>query len=242
MQTRLCAILCEKEENMKTVIITGASKGIGREIFKLFGEKGYSVFGTKNLTESEDEGLVKCNLENEAEIKAFVEKAAKRTGRIDCIINCAGIAKNMVMQNLDTAEMDKMTAVNLKAPYIVIKHSLKYMLSGGGSIINISSVWGNEGASCEVWYSALKGGINAMTKALAQELAPQNIRVNAVAPGVIKTDMLSCYSTEDLKDLKERTPLNRLGSTKDIADAVYFLAESDFITGQILTVDGGFTL
>ena len=123
------------------------------------------------------------------------------------------------------------------------KYVADYMIKqGGGTIINISSVWGNEGASCEVIYSASKGGINAMTKALAKEFAPSNIRVNAVAPGVIKTDMLNCYTEEELKDLAEETPLKRLGNPEDIANAVLFLAEADFITGQILTVDGGFTL
>lgn len=226
---------------MKTAIVTGASKGIGKAVKKALERNGYAVVGTYNKTETE--GLVKCDLSKPSDIKALVEHTIEKYGRIDLIVNCGGVSLCGVVQDISEEEVSYLTDVNLKAPYFMAKYSADYMIKqGGGSIINISSVWGNEGASCEVIYSASKGGINAMTKALAKELAPSNIRVNAVAPGVIKTDMLNCYSEEDLKELADETPLKRLGTPEDIAKAVLFLAEADFITGQILTVDGGFTL
>ena len=226
---------------MKTAIVTGASKGIGKAVKKALENKGYAVVGTYNKTKAE--GLVKCDLSKAEDIKELVEYTIEKYGRIDLVVNCGGVSLCGVVQDISEEDASYLTDVNLKAPYFMAKYVADYMIKqGGGTIINISSVWGNEGASCEVIYSASKGGINAMTKALAKELAPSNIRVNAVAPGVIKTDMLNCYTEEELKDLAEETPLKRLGNPEDIANAVLFLAEADFITGQILTVDGGFTL
>ena len=226
---------------MKTAIVTGASKGIGKAIKELLENNGYAVVGTYNTTKTE--GLFECDLSKPQNIKALVEHTIEKFGKINLIVNCGGISLCGVVQDISEEDVSFLTDVNLKAPYFMAKYAADYMIKqGGGSIINISSIWGNEGASCEVIYSASKGGINAMTKALAKELAPSNIRVNAVAPGVIKTDMLNCYTEEELKDLAENTPLKKLGTPYDIAKAVLFLAENDFITGQILTVDGGFTL
>ncbi len=226
---------------MKTAIVTGASKGIGNAIANALENKGYAVVGTYLNTKKE--GLVKCDLSKPSDIKSLVEYTVEKYGRIDLIVNCGGVSLCGVVQDISEEDVSYLTDVNLKAPYFMAKYSADYMIkNGGGSIINISSVWGNEGASCEVIYSASKGGVNTMTKALAKELAPSNIRVNAVAPGVIKTDMLNCCTEEDLKALADETPLKRLGNPEDVAKAVLFLAEADFITGQILTVDGGFTL
>lgn len=226
---------------MKTAIVTGASKGIGKRIAQRLAEKGYAVVGTYNKTKTDK--LVKCDLSKIEDIKNLAKYTAEKYGRIDLVVNCGGVSKCGVIQDISDEDVCYLTDVNLKAPYFLAKYTADYMIkNGSGSIINISSVWGEAGASCEVIYSATKGGLNAMTKALAKELAPSNIRVNAVAPGVIKTDMLNCYSEEDLNTLAEETPLKRLGNCDDIAKAVLFLAENDFITGQILTVDGGFTL
>lgn len=226
---------------MKTAIVTGASKGIGKEIAKTLKEKGYSVVGTYLNTLCE--GLVKCDLSKAEDIKNLAEYAINKYNKIDLVVNCGGVSLCGVVQDIKEEEISYLTDVNLKAPYLLAKYVADNMIkNGGGSIINISSVWGNVGASCEVIYSASKGGVNTMTKALAKELAPSNIRVNAVAPGVIKTDMLNCCSEEDLKELAEETPLKRLGTCEDVAKAVLFLAEADFITGQVLTVDGGFSL
>ena len=226
---------------MKIAIVTGASKGIGKEIKNTLENNGYTVVGTYNKTESD--GLVKCDLSKPEDIKELVEYTINSYGKIDLVVNCAGVSLCGVVQDISEEEISYLTDINLKAPYFMAKYVADYMIkNGSGAIINISSIWGNVGASCEVMYSASKGGINTMTKALAKELAPSNIRVNAVAPGVIKTDMLNCFTEEDLKELAEETPLKRLGTCEDVAKAVLFLAEADFITGQILTVDGGFSL
>lgn len=226
---------------MKTAIVTGASRGIGKRIAHMLVENGYAVVGTYNKTKTE--GLVKCDVSKPEEIKELVRYTVNTYGKIDLAVNCAGVSLCGVIQDISEEEVSYITDINLKAPYFLAKYAADYMIkNGSGSIINISSVWGEAGASCEVIYSATKGGVNTMTKALAKELAPSNIRVNAVAPGVIKTDMLNCFTEEDLKDLAEETPLKRLGSCEDVAKAVLFLAQNDFITGQILTVDGGFSL
>lgn len=228
---------------MKTAIVTGASKGIGKEIAKTLENNGYCVVGTYLSTEAKEGDRVRCDLSKPEDIKALVEYTQKKYGKIDLIVNCGGISLCGVIQETSEEEISYLTEVNLKAPYLLSKYAADIMIkNGGGCIINISSVWGNQGASCEVMYSASKGGINAMTKALAKELAPSHIRVNAVAPGVIKTDMLNCYTEEELSELALETPLKRLGKPEDVAKAVLFLAEADFITGQILTVDGGFSL
>lgn len=226
---------------MKVAIVTGASKGIGKRIAQMLSDKDFAVVGTYNSTFSE--GCIKCDLSNLEDIKNLIEYTKENFGKIDLIVNCGGVSLSGVIQDIPDEDVSRLVDINLKAPYFMAKYGADVMIkNGGGSIINISSVWGNVGASCEVIYSATKGGLNTMTKALAKELAPSNIRVNAVAPGVIKTDMLNCYTKEDLEALASETPLNRLGNCDDVAKAVLFLAENDFITGQILTVDGGFTL
>ena len=226
---------------MKVAIVTGASKGIGKRIAQMLADKDFAVVGTYNSTFSE--GCIKCDLSNLEDIKNLIEYTKENFGKIDLIVNCGGVSLSGVIQDISDEDVSRLVDINLKAPYFMAKYGADIMIkNGGGSIINISSVWGNVGASCEVVYSATKGGLNTMTKALAKELAPSNIRVNAVAPGVIKTDMLNCYTKEDLEALASETPLNRLGNCDDVAKAVLFLAENDFITGQILTVDGGFTL
>ena len=142
-------------------------------------------------------------------------------------------------------DIAKLVSTNLNGTIYVCQQAADIMVKQhAGSIVNISSIWGNSGASCEAVYSATKGGINAFTKALAQEVAPSGIRVNAVCPGVIKTDMLNCFTEEDIKNLADETPLGRIGTTQDVADAVEFLLgdKAKFITGQILTVDGGFSM
>ncbi len=229
---------------MKVVLVTGASKGIGLEIAKAFKQKGFTVVGTYNKTAPCDEfEFIKCDLSDSEQVKALVESVYEKYKRIDVLVNNAGISHTGIISYVTDEIFKEMTSVNFEAAFNLCKMASEIMVrQKRGCIINISSVWGNEGASCEVLYSALKGGVNTLTKALAKELAPSNIRVNAVAPGVIKTDMLSCYSEEDLKALVEETPLGRLGKPEDVAKAVLFLEDADFITGQILTIDGGFTL
>ncbi len=226
---------------MKIAVITGASGEIGRQIAIDFSQKGYKVFGTYCNSPFEEQGItpIKCDVTNENDVKSLFELA----GGVDILVNCAGVCKTGVFQDFSEDDYNKITDTNLKSAFLTCKYAVPFMLKkGGGRIINISSVWGVVGASCEVLYSASKAGLIGFTKALAKELAPSKITVNAVSPGVIKTQMLNQYTKEELDDLKDQTPVGRLGTPKDVSNAVLFFAkdESDFISGQNLVVDGMF--
>lgn len=234
---------------MKTALVTGASKGIGRQIALTLAQNGYTVIGTYNSTQvAEDaENIIytKCDVSDYADVCALFEHIRDSFKTIDAVVNCAGVSWVGLLQDMTEEEIAKLVGVNLNGTIFVCQQAASVMVKQhSGNIVNISSIWGNNGASCEAVYSATKGGINAFTKALAQELAPSGIRVNAVCPGVIKTDMLNCFSEEDLKALAEETPLGRLGNVQDVADMVDFLLseKAKFVTGQIITVDGGFAL
>ena len=176
---------------------------------------------------------IKCNLENIDEIESAVESI----GRFDLLVNNAGVSIIKMINDITIEDYEKMTAVNERAVYFASKFSaLKMIREQSGAIINISSMWGQVGASCETLYSMTKAGIIGLTKALAKELAPSNITVNCIAPGIIDTRMNNMFDTEELK---EEVPLGRLGTPEEIAQAVLFLAESPYITGQILGVNGG---
>lgn len=226
---------------MKIAVITGASGEIGRQIAIDFYKKGYKVFGTYCENPFEEEGVtaIKCDVAREEDVKALFEK----TGGADVLVNCAGVCKTGVFQDFSEQDYKKITDTNLKGAFLTCKYAVPFMLEKQkGRIINISSVWGVVGASCEVLYSSSKAGLIGFTKALAKELAPSSITVNSVSPGVIKTKMLDQYSEEELNDLKDQTPVGRLGTPKDVSNAVLFFAkdQSDFISGQNLIVDGMF--
>ena len=243
---------------MKTVLITGASRGIGREIAIKFASEGYNVVLNYNTSESkakiiakyiEKMGvkclLVKADVSVEAEVVDMVNIALNKFGKIDVLVNNAGVALSKLFQLTTTDEVARVFGVNTFGVINCSKAVVPSMVSEkSGKIINISSIWGKVGASMETIYSASKGAVIAFTMALAKELAPSNISVNCVCPGVIDTDMLLEYSEDDKNELKEQTPLNRLGTPQDVANAVYFLASDNatFITGQVITVDGGFAL
>lgn len=234
---------------MKTALVTGASKGIGRQIALTLAQNGYTVIGTYNSTQvAEDaENIIytKCDVSDYADVCALFEHIRDSFKTLDAVVNCAGVSWVGLLQDMTEEEIAKLVGVNLNGTIFVCQQAASVMVKQhSGNIVNISSIWGNNGASCEAVYSATKGGINAFTKALAQELAPSGIRVNAVCPGVIKTDMLNCFSEEDLKALADETPLGRLGNVQDVADMVDFLLseKAKFVTGQIITVDGGFAL
>ena len=234
---------------MKTALVTGASKGIGRQIALTLAQNGYTVIGTYNSTQvAEDaENIIytKCDVSDYAQVVALFEHIKDSFKTLDAVVNCAGVSWVGLLQNMKEEEIAKLVGINLNGTIFVCQQAASVMVKQhSGNIVNISSIWGNNGASCEAVYSATKGGINAFTKALAQELAPSGIRVNAVCPGVIKTDMLNCFSEEDLKSLADETPLGRIGTVQDVADTVEFLLsnKAKFITGQIITVDGGFAL
>ena len=240
----------------KVALITGSSRGIGRaEAIKL-AHDGYAV--CINCVEREDkaqeavEQLVnggceamwyKADVADAAAVKQMVTEVEKTLGAVTLLVNNAGIAKQCLFQDMTEDYWKRIFDVNLNGAFNTIQAVLPHMLhEHSGCIINTSSIWGQHGASCEVAYSATKHAIIGLTRSLAQELAPTNIRVNCVAPGVIDTDMVQVLGTETLAALAEDTPAGRLGRPEDIAAVVSFLASdaASFITGQVITSDGGF--
>ncbi|MBC5996707.1 SDR family oxidoreductase [Romboutsia ilealis] len=244
--------------NKKTVLITGASRGIGRAIAKLFAENNYNVVINYNKSENEAKELqnyltnkgysariFKADVSNVNEVNSLVNYTIGQFEKIDVLINNAGISKTNLFTDISYDEWNEIMNVNLNGVFYTTKKALQYMLPEmSGKIINISSIWGMVGGSFEVHYSASKAAIIGMTKALAKELGPSNINVNCIAPGVIKTDMLNNVSDDTLDILKEETPLMKLGSPEDIAKCALFLASEggDFLTGQVISPNGGFVI
>lgn len=237
----------------KTIFITGGSRGIGEAIVRECAGK-YNVAFTYNHSKDKAEKLqdelkefggvlaIPCDVQSCESVENAVAIAKKRFGKIDILINNAGISKVGLFIDATDEDLQEIFDVNVGGAMRVSKCVLPDMLSRGeGAIVNVSSIWGIEGASMEVAYSATKSAIIGFTKALAKEVAPNGVRVNAVAPGAIDTDMMKCYSMEEVKNLcEESIPLNRLGKPQEVAKAIIFLAEAEYITGEILTVSGGF--
>lgn len=239
----------------KTVIVTGSSKGIGAATAILFAQKGYNVvINYNNSYESASllcRSLVsngysvitqKANVANKLEVDLMVKETLYKFGSLDILVNNAGIAYQGLVSETDEIDFDRIIDVNLKGVFNCCKSVIPSMVSRqSGKIINISSIWGQVGASCEVAYSAAKAGVIGLTKALAKELAPSGITVNAIAPGLIETNMNSNLTIEELSDFVSTIPLGRMGSADEIAAAVEFLAsdKADYITGQVLGVNGG---
>lgn len=220
---------------MKKVLITGAACGIGKATALLFKEKGYCVYATynKTLPDYDSVNMFKCNLENVSEI----EKLFEYVGNIDVLVNNAGVSLVKQINDTTQEEYDAVNNINARSYFFCCKKAVEAMLKNhSGSIINISSMWGQLGASCEVAYSMSKAGVIGLTKALAAEVAPSGITVNCVCPGIIDTRMNDCF---DKEELKASVPLGRIGTARDVAKAVLFFAENDYITGQILGVNGG---
>lgn len=238
---------------MKTALVTGGSRGIGRACVEELTRRGWQVaFGccahaaeAKALAEATGALALAADLADREAADGMVKAAIAAFGHLDLLVNNAAVASQGLTQDVRPDEWDRLVAVNLTAPFVCIQAALPSMLKRqSGCIINVSSVWGVHGASCEVPYSATKAALIGMTRALAKEVGPSGIRVNAVAPGVIDTDMNRHLSQEDLGALAEETPLGRLGSPAEVARTIAFLASEDaaFITGQVLGVDGGFAL
>ncbi|WP_246927023.1 elongation factor P 5-aminopentanone reductase [Clostridioides difficile] len=242
----------------KTVLITGGARGIGKAMSKAFAKEGYNVLVNFNKSENEAKELYtrlneenfslklfKADVSNREDVENMVDYCIKEFGGLDVLVNNAGISQDKLFTDITDVDWDNMMNINLKGSFYCSQVALKYMISEKkGNIINISSIWGISGASCEVHYSITKAGIIGMTKALAKEVGPSNIRVNSIAPGVINTDMLSGYNEEDIDILVEETPLMRLGTPEDIANCAIFLAsdKSNFITGQVISPNGGFVI
>ena len=240
----------------KTVLVTGASGGIGSACARLFADKGYkvAVHCRKNKAAAEEltnelrskgcEAVCVCaDLSDDAQVKAMFSEIRNTLGDVEILINNAGVSQQKLFTDTTRADYDFLFGANLLSAINCSREALKSMIAAhSGSIVNVSSMWGISGASCEVLYSASKAALIGFTKALAKEAGPSNIRINCVAPGVVDTRMNANLSSEDIENLSDETPLCRIGKPEEIANAVAFLATQDasFVTGQILSVDGGF--
>lgn len=251
-------LFCKAGEKMKTAVVTGASRGIGKATAKKLCENGFAVaLICKNNIEKaqalkdellKDGFVAECyqaDVSYSAEVNAVFEKIRTDLGTIEVLVNNAGISQQSLFTEITDEMWQDMIGANLTGVFNCCRAALLEMIKNhSGVIVNITSMWGEVGASCEVHYSAAKAGVIGLTKALAKEVGVSGIRVNAVSPGVIKTDMLSSFSEDDLEKLKNETPLGRLGTPEDIANAVEFLVSdrASFITGQVLSVNGGFVI
>ena len=242
---------------METVLITGASKGIGAEIAKTLANEGYNVAINFNKSEAEAKSLekelskvsnvmiIKADVSKYDEVKNMVGAVKERFGEITHLVCNAGVSVTGLLQDMDICQCDSVVDTNLKGVIYTVKEVVPDMVERkSGVIVCISSIWGKTGASCEAVYSASKAGVIAFSEAMAKELGPSGIRVNAVCPGCIDTDMMrkENFSVEELKALENETALGRIGKPSDVANLVSFLLseKSSFITGQAITVDGGF--
>lgn len=241
---------------MKNIFIAGASGAIGSACCKAFLDKGYRVTATYNkgddraseLMAYAPEGLlkfVKADITSSEDVMRAFSEGIEFMGDIDTVVNCAGISFSGIIQDTDDKTLSRLVDINIKGAFYVCREAIGHMIGNqSGSIVNISSMWGEVGASCEVAYSMTKSAIIGLTKALAKEVGPSGIRVNCVTPGLIESKMNSCYTSEELATIVEETPLMRMGIGDDVAKAVLYLADStsSFVTGQILGVNGGYVI
>lgn len=240
----------------KVALVTGASRGIGREIAKSLAKQNIKVIANYNNSEEkaielkkelEAEGIeidiVKADVSKREEIKNLVKYAIENYEKIDILINNAGIGEYKLFTDETDEDWNKVINTNLYSAFTVSQEVIPNMIKNkNGCIINISSVWGMVGASMEVLYSVSKAGIDGLTKALAKELGPSNIRVNAIAPGIIDTDMCKNFSKEDIENIKEEIPLERIGNVEDISKCVNWLISDNYTTGQIISINGGWII
>ena len=232
---------------MSTIVITGGSRGIGAAAVKLFAEKGHRVFflyekdhaAASAVAQATGATAICCDEADGAAVNA----AFSQIGHVDILICNAGIVHVGLMSQMEEAQWDRIFDVNVKGIFHCVNAAMPaFLRTHSGCIITVSSMWGQVGASCEAAYSATKGAVIALTKALAQELGPSGIRVNCVAPGVIQTDMCANVDPVIMAELKEQTPVGRLGDPMDVAKAMLYLSDADFVTGQVLPVNGGFII
>ncbi len=242
---------------IKTALITGATRGIGKATALLFAQRGMNVAFTYKqsddlagllVNEIEKMGLralaIRCDASSSEDCSRAVGLTVEKLGGLDVLVNNAGISGNELVVDMSDEEWRNMLSVNLDSVFYMTRAAIPHMLNRDCAIVNVSSMWGRTGASCEAHYSAAKAGVIGFTRALAKEMGPSGIRVNAVAPGVIATDMNSHLNDDDMTRLADETPLCRIGQSSEVARAIYFLASEDasFITGQVLGVDGGYVI
>ena len=243
---------------MKTVLITGASRGIGAATARLFAQKGWAVaVNYRNSREAAEELVseirknggtalaIPADVGDPEQVEALFRTAERELGQIEALVNNAGIAQQKLFTDLTDEDWDELFRVDVKGVFLCCRRALPAMIRRHrGVIVNISSMWGQVGASCEVHYSAAKAAAIGLTRALAKEVGPSGIRVNCIAPGVIQTEMNGNLTPETLEALKEETPLELLGDPADVAKAAWFLTSEDsaFITGQVLGVNGGMVI
>ena len=236
----------------KIVLITGASRGIGREIAKSLSQKGYQIIANYNKSleqaqklreENINIDIYKADVSNREEVHKMVQYIINKYHKIDILINNAGISESKVFTEVTDQDWNNMINNNLYSAFCTTQEVLEEMIKRKeGCIINISSIWGIVGSSCETIYSITKAGIDAMTKSLAKELGPSNIRVNSIAPGIIDTDMNKIYNKKEIEDIKKEIPLEKIGKTTDIAKCVNWLVEDEYTTGQVISINGGWII
>ena len=237
----------------KIVIVTGASRGIGREIAKELAKKEYTVIANYNKSERQAKELkeelekenikidiFKADVSKRNEAQELVEYTINKYGKIDVLINNAGISQIKEFTQITDEDWNNMINTNLNSVFYMTQEACKNMIHNKkGCIINISSIWGVVGASCEVHYSVSNAGIDAITKSLAKEMGPSNIRVNSIAPGIIDTEMNNNLSEEEMNNIKEEIPLEKIGKAQDIEKCVEWLIEDEYTTGQVISINGG---
>ena len=232
---------------MDTALITGGSRGIGAAAVAWFARRGYRVYflyekdhaAARSVAQATGAVPICCDVAR----GAAVQKAFRELPDLDVLVCAAGISMYGLLSAMPEEDWDRIFDVNVKGIYHCVKAAMPFFLrKQKGSIVTVSSMWGQVGASCEAAYSTTKGAVIALTKALAKELGPSGVRANCVAPGVIATDMCAGIDPQSLEDLRQDTPVGRLGTAEDVAGAIGYLAEADFITGEVLSVNGGYVI
>lgn len=238
----------------KTAVITGGSRGIGRATVEKFAQEGYNVAfcyekneqAARNITERFPDVLaIRADVSKETDVSAFFDKVINKWEKIDCAVACAGISQISLFTDITEQQFDRVCGVNFKGTFLTLRYAARQMIKQKqGSIVTLSSMWGEVGGSCESVYSATKAAVIGLTKALAKELGPSGIRVNCVSPGVIDTDMNGHLSQSDISALCDQTPLCRIGNPGEVADLIYYLCgtNSSFITGQVISAGGGIVI
>ena len=241
---------------MKTAIITGGARGIGKAISIALAKNGYNVVINYNTSEKQalelqeyiekSNGIAeifKADLTKKEEVKRLIQFTIQKFKTIDVLINNAGISLIKLFTDYTDEDWNRIINNNLYSAFCITQEASKYMINKKqGCIINISSIWGEIGASCECLYSITKAGVDALTKSLAKELGPSNIRVNSIAPGIINTKMNSNLNKKEIEEIKEEIPLERIGEPEDIAKCVEWLIEDTYTTGQVISINGGWSI